>query len=179
MIWVVAVGAVLALGSPVLASSSNTLCHPNETVVFSCATGSARLVSVCASKPVSKTAGYIQYRFGQKDKLELVYPETPQAPAGLFTPGTLAFSGGGGAYLSFRKGGYRYTVFSAIGNWGKTGKGTAEGVAIRNGEKEVASLPCRKSSDFDAGELGPDFFEKAGLGEPETDFEIPDVFFPK
>ncbi len=167
----------LALPAPALASSASTLCTPGETVVFSCSTGT-RTVSLCASSDLSAKSGYLQYRFGTRDKLELAYPEKSRPPGNLFTPGTLAFSGGGGAYLQFKKGAYTYTVFSAVGNWSPSGgKATAEGVAVKSGGKEVANLPCRK--DVVEGELGPDYFEKAGLGEASSDFDIPDAFMPK
>lgn len=177
----IVVTASLVLASPAFAA--NTLCTPDETVVFSCATGATgtpRYVSVCASKDVSKTGGYMQYRFGQPSKLDIVFPDKKVPPAGQFTPGNLMFSGGGGSYLQFGRGGYRYTVFSAIGNWNpKGGKAEVQGVAVSNNGKELANLSCRKGADLVPGELGPDFFSKAGLGESAMDFEIPDAFFPK
>jgi hypothetical protein len=121
----------------------------------------------------------MQYRYGPAGKPELVFPEMQRHPAGLFTPGTLSFSGGGGAYLRFSKPPYTYTVFSAIGNWGRKGKATVEGVAIAKGEAEFANIPCRGDAGSGAGELGPDFFERAGLKEPESDFDIPQAFLPK
>jgi hypothetical protein len=108
----------LTLSSPALAATVYTHCKVNEMVVYSCATGS-RILSICASPDISKNQGYLQYRYGLKGKLELVYPETFQHPAGLFKPGNLMFSGGGGTYLQFNTGGYTYTVFSAVGKWGK------------------------------------------------------------
>jgi hypothetical protein len=168
---------LLALPSAAYASSVRTQCSAGETVVFSCSTGT-RILSLCASKDVGKNTGYMQYRYGTADKLELIYPAKPQPPKGLFTPGNLAFSGGGGSYVQFKKGAYTYTVFTAIGNWAADGgKATAEGVAVKNGDKEVVNFPCR--GDLNEGELGPDFFEKAGLGEAESDFDIPEAFMPK
>jgi hypothetical protein len=72
--------------------SAYTLCHTDETVVFSCATGT-HFLSICASPNLSKEAGYLQYRYGSKDKLELVYPTTPQPPTGLFVPFEQTYSG--------------------------------------------------------------------------------------
>ena len=167
----------LSLMSPSVAAPI-TQCKAGETVVFSCSTGS-RFLSICASGDFGKERGVMQYRYGLKDKPELVFPETPQAPRKLFKPGTMACSGGGGAYLQFAKATHTYTVFSAMGNWGKSGKGTAEGVAVESQGKPVANIPCRKDVNFVPGELGPEFFEQAKLGEPVTDFEIPDVFMPK
>lgn len=168
----------LGLPSTIPASSIVTLCNANEKIVYSCATGS-HIISLCASANISSNLGYLQYRFGSRAKLELIYPDKQEHPAHLFTPGILTFSGGGGAYLQFRKPPYAYTLFSAIGNWWHSGKGTAEGVAVRKDGREVANFPCRKDRDFVEGELGPDFFGAAGLGEPTANFEIPEAFFPK
>lgn len=157
------------------AAAPVTLCAPSETVVFCCSTGS-RILSVCASGDLKS----MQYRYGPKGKPELVFPGTAQSPKGLFKPGTLAFSGGGGAYLRFTKANHTYTVFSAIGNWDKGGgKATAQGVAVESNGKPVANIPCRTDANVVEGELGPDFFEKAKLGEATSDFDIPDAFMPK
>jgi hypothetical protein len=171
---------LLAAFTPLTAqAAAATLCSPEEEVVYSCSTGS-RYLSICASKNLSKNAGYMQYRFGPAGKSELLFPETLRHPAGLFTPGTLMFSGGGGAYLRFTKTPYVYTIFSAIGNWGKKGgKATAQGVAVQKDGVEVANIACRIDANYVEGELGPDFFDRVGLGEPQSDFDIPEAFFPK
>jgi hypothetical protein len=169
----------IAAADPAAAAGAVTQCKPGETIVFSCSTGS-RILSLCASKELSKNSGYMQYRYGPAGKPELAFPETPRHPAGIFTPGTLMFSGGGGAYVKFSKPPYAYTVFSAIGNFGRNnGKGTVQGVAIAKDEAQFANIPCRTDSNLVGSQLGPDFFEKAGLKEPESDFDIPEAFFPK
>ena len=89
------------------------------------------------------------------------------------------FSGGGGAWLRFSKGPFRYTIFTAIGKWGHAGRpATAEGVAVEKDGKVFANFPCRAAAD---SELGPDLFDKLGLktADPAEDFDIPDAFFPK
>ena len=101
----------LCLPSPFLAASAYTLCHPNETVVFSCATGT-HFLSICASPNLSKDAGYLQYRYGSEDRIDLSYPETSRPPAGLFVTFQQMYSGGGGTFLQFKNNNYTYTVFS-------------------------------------------------------------------
>jgi len=95
------------------------------------------------------------------------------------------FSGGGGTYLRFNKGAYTYTVFSAVGKWGKscftpreeaqTCLRSIEGVAVERDGKEVANIPCREGADYVPGEFGPQFWDKIGLGEgaPQQEFDIP------
>ena len=181
----------LSLPSPVLAASAYTLCHTNETVVFSCATGT-HFLSICASPNLSKEAGYLQYRYGSKDKLELVYPTTPQPPTGLFVPFEQMYSGGFGSFVQFKNNNYTYTVFDAVGRWGKscftpheraeTCLQEVEGIAVQNNGKEVANIPCRKDANFVGGELGSSFWDKVGLKDLKDDdiqpeFEIPQAFF--
>lgn len=168
--------------APVLAAGKTavTLCKPDERVVFSCGAG-LHYASICASKDISKDQGTMQYRFGSKEKLELVYPATPGKPAEDFKGGWMMFSGGGGAFLRFSNGPYEYTVFSATGKWGPNGAPLdEEGVAIRKDAKEFSNFVCRDAG-ADVGELGPDFLEKMGMSpaDPDADFEIPEAFFKK
>jgi hypothetical protein len=173
------VALLLNTAAPALgAGNATTLCKPDEEVVFSCGNG-VRLVSVCASKDVSKSQGTMQYRFGSVDKLELVYPATPAKPADDFKGGWLMYSGGGGAFLRFSNGPYEYTVFSATGKWGPNGASRdEEGVAIRKDAKEFSNFVCR-SGGANVGELGPDFLDKMGMSppDPDPDFGVPEAFF--
>ena len=176
------IALVLTLSSPALAASVYTHCKVNEMVVYSCSTGS-HILSLCASPDISKNQGYLQYRYGLRGKPEL------QHPAGLFKPGNLMFSGGGGTYLQFNKGGFTYTVFSAVGKWGKscftpqeearTCLRGIQGVAVQKDGKEVANIPCSQGPDYELGQFGPEFWDKIGLeeGSPQQEFDIPQAFF--
>lgn len=54
----------------------NTLCAKDERVIFACALRRpAKIVSVCASKDLTRETGYLQYRFGLPAKIELEYPK--------------------------------------------------------------------------------------------------------
>lgn len=168
----------VALTSFTLAAAAKpTLCKAEELVVFSCPTG-ARTASICASKDVSKNGGYMQYRYGRQDKVDLAYPALGAKPSDVFTAGTMMFSGGGGALLRFNRHRFSYTIFSAIGNWRRAGgKAKVGGVAIEKDGKQFANFPCRADP---IGEMGPYFFDKLGLKHSyPADFDIPDAFFPK
>jgi hypothetical protein len=173
----IAVGclAVCAVSFSAPALAAPTLCAANERVLFSCSTG-AHTASICASKVLSKDAA-MQYRFGKPGSLELVYPEAGVKPADAFVLGTLAFSGGGGAWLRFNKGPFRYTVFTAIGKWGPGGApADAGGVSVEKDGAEFGHFPCRGAAE---SEIGPDLIEKLGLTEAAEEFDIPDAFLPK
>jgi hypothetical protein len=154
----------LALGS-VPAWSLETHCAPDEPILFACATGK-KAVAVCVSSDRSPTAGALQYRFGPLGAPELRWPERPQRPPSGITAGTLAFSGGGGAYLRFTQGAYAYVVYTAIGK----GWGEKAGVVVEKNGQSVAHLSCIGPV---VSELGPEAFERAGLPEDDQGFDLP------
>jgi hypothetical protein len=138
-----------------------TFCSANETVVFSCPTGS-KLVSVCAPK-----RGAAQYRFGKPDAaIELTIDGKSAAGD------TLMFSGGGGAWLRFHNGDHSYVVYSAIGKWGPRGEPRDKsGVAVERNGKLVRNLACTGKVQ---SELGPDWFELARITSKGEEFELPE-----
>lgn len=63
--------------SPASAGSMkpSSLCAQNEQVVWSCETVRERkLASICSSKDLDRTRGYVQYRFGRVGRVELEFP---------------------------------------------------------------------------------------------------------
>lgn len=158
----------------VAAGRPMSFCTPAETVVFACRTG-AKMASVCASRDAGPTKGYLQYRFGKLDgsePLERVLPEGRVAPAKAATGESVAFSGGGGAWLRFAKGQFTYTVYTGIGNWGPKGeKRTKAGLHVEHAGKPLATLKCQEEP---ISLLGPDWFEKVGVKSNNEDFDFPD-----
>lgn len=165
-------GSAAAPAKPAAAVQASH-CTSMETNIFSCTTG-ARMVSVCASKAVSPTSGYVQYRFGKPgEPLEMTLPESHVPPPKAAYGANVAFSGGGGSWMRFRNGPTSYVVYSGIGRWGKGG-GTAEkaGVVVEKNGKQAANVKCVSRA---TGELGPGWFEKAGYRpDPKQDFDFPD-----
>jgi len=54
-----------------------TLCAKNERVIFSCPVKRpAKIVSLCGSKDLASERGYLQYRFGVPEKIELEFPQS-------------------------------------------------------------------------------------------------------
>jgi hypothetical protein len=150
---------------PVWAAES--LCNTQEQIIFSCSLGK-KMVSVCASNDFSASSGYLQYRFGQKDALELAFPDlTESAPAAQFVQAqTLMFAGGGGGYLRFINEPYHYIVYAAIGK----GWGTKDGVAVEKNNQLIANLECQ---DIPVSKLREEFFTYAGLSANRNEFQIP------
>lgn len=143
------------------AAESATHCQTGETVVFQCATG-RKLLSVCA---VPGQPG-ANYRYGAGSKPELLLPD-PAAPAATTLSGdSFALSGGGGAFLRFRRADYAYTVYTAIGR----GWGEKAGVVVEQAGQRVAALRCRGPVQ---SVLGPEWFKAAQVAADGTGFDLP------
>jgi hypothetical protein len=147
-------------------AASPTLCSSDEQNVLSCG-ARKKVISVCASKDVGADRGYLQYRFGLPNKVELTVPaDRSVTPSSSAVSKTLTFSGGGGAYLRFKAGDYDYVVYTAIGK----GWGAKDGVAIEKNGKRLSHVSCE---DEPISEMGDEFFMKAGLKEDQKDFDLP------
>lgn len=154
--------------TPSAAVTSASLCAPTEDVVFSCPTGK-KVVSVCASKNLSPTAGWAQYRFGVAGSTpEMTLPSGQVHPNKSAYGATESFAGGGGAWLRFKNGVTNYVVFAGIGKWGPKGQTVSKaGVVVEQNQKQAAFLSC---SAKETSELGPDWFSKAGIVPNSKEF---------
>lgn len=147
------------------ASGGPPACPGAQQAVFSCSTGT-KAIAVCASRDITATTGTLHYRFGRPDRVELAYPPSGSDWRAVTRGGTLAFSGGGGAFLAFDRPPYRYVVYTAIGK----GWGRKSGVVVEKHGRRIASVPCRSPARSD---LGPQFFSDAGIAAAGTEFELP------
>lgn len=149
-----------------LAYSADSHCTKQELTLFNCRIDK-KVVSVCASEPVSTKSGYLQYRFGSLAAPELIYPSKKIRPGKWLSGNTLIFSGGGGAYLRFIRNRYHYVVYTAIGH----GWGEKAGVSIEKDGYRKVNLSC---SNPPITELGPDLFERAQITMDQIGFELPE-----
>lgn len=149
--------------------TAESLCREHEQVIFSCSLDK-KMVSVCASTNFSASSGYLQYRFGQKNALELAFPALAGTTRSLqhIQARTLMFSGGGGGYLRFINGQYHYIVYTAIGK----GWGTKDGVAVEKNTRLIVNLECR---DIPVSRISEEFLSRAGLPVDSQEFRIPDL----
>lgn len=155
--------AACLLAQPGWAADSH--CSGQENTLFNCPAGK-KLISVCASKDLDRSAGYLQYRFGPKNAPEIQVPPANSHPSGQVKQGALMFSGGGGAYLRFASAGHDYVVYTAVGR----GWGIKEGVAVEKDGKRLAGIRCKAAAET---RLGGEWFEKIGLPMDDKDFELP------
>lgn len=104
---------VVLTSSLALADEPLYLCKANEELIFGCEVKD-KLVSVCSSKNLTKTTGYVQYRFGTPDNIELVYPKTEISPEGRFFLSSTGYAGGGANMIRFNNDGYEYLIFDSM-----------------------------------------------------------------
>ena len=126
-------------------AQGQTHCHSNERVVFSCSIGE-KTASVCASEISSPSQGYLQYRFGALDSIEMEYPNRKQHPQGLFTAfyGTPIMDDGSRAMiasLAFGVNDYGYELTTSA-----VGDRSATELIVSRAEKTLATLRCRPES---------------------------------
>lgn len=57
-----------------VAAAMSGLCNGQEVAVFSCRVRTDKWVALCVSPELSITSGYLQYRFGKPNALELEFP---------------------------------------------------------------------------------------------------------
>src|SRR5690606_9870965 len=124
-------------------------CAGDEAVVFACATGTDRGVAVCGAQDAT------QLRYIETGGTGGVWPETGHAASADFRSGTLAYSGGGGAYLRFDRDGLEHTVYTGIGRgWEKAG------VVVEEDGRTVRELACLGEVE---SVIGPELFERARI----------------
>jgi len=142
------------------------LCQADENIIFSCETEHNKLLSVCGSKQLSSSPGYLQYRFGQPDKIELTYPATQVLPASAFQGRAQMFSGGGAVYLRFKIKEYDYILYTG------SGKGWAvNGLVLLDYSKFTSYLMCKNDM---VSEISPQLLEQLKIPQDSDDSE----FFP-
>ena len=118
-------------GVPTAEWHEQTLCAPEENVVWSCRT-KKKVVSVCASRKITASEGYIQYRIGRPGALEMRYPEALEHPRGKFR---YALYIQGNQSLEFDKGGFHYSVFEDL-------RSDEDGVFVTKNDADVGRITC-------------------------------------
>ncbi|MDP3877330.1 MAG: hypothetical protein Q8Q50_10145 [Methylobacter sp.] len=158
---------------PTVAIANGSLCKQNEVDLFFCQSAK-KTVSLCASKNLSKTDGYLQYRFGSKRKIELNYPEQLEHPSNFFTYGSGFYSGGGSnSYLRFNINKFIYTIYTADGSVSKTrGPDNSfhweeSGIVVEKNDKIISNFICRRFTGWadKLDEILP--IDNSGLRLPE------------
>ena len=137
------IALALVFLAPNVFSQEKTLCNPDEKVVFSCQIPkNKKFASLCASKDASLTKGYMQYRFGKSEKIEMQFPETKDPLVKNFTyvkDKDITME-----TFKFLRGEFTYELISGEDNKGRT-YGT---VIVNKSGKLLAAFDCDEGTPF-------------------------------
>lgn len=102
---------LLTLLSTTTVASANH-CTAQELTVFSCGLArSAKVVSLCASKPLSGPRGHLTFSFGLPGQVELAFPPSAVGSFQQFRHAHYGRFQTSRTEVSFTVGGYNYTLF--------------------------------------------------------------------
>jgi hypothetical protein len=150
------IGAVVGIHA-----ETDSHCTKTESVIFSCQIkDSDKTLSLCASKDISDTSGYIQYRFGKLNKVELTFPNDRLHSQKRFLYTHYFRSQVDRVEIAFVNRGHKYTIYSYYEGDGPE-PGQEEGVYVDN-----IDLQCKEPSkaDFTLLENSIPYDEESVLG---------------
>jgi hypothetical protein len=94
--------------------AQGTLCRQGEEVLFSCPVkDGTTMVSLCGSKHLTAQEGYLQYRFGHADHIQLEFPTQRQETQKMFRYAQYSRYQVNRVAISFQRGGYTYALFDS------------------------------------------------------------------
>lgn len=140
-----------------------TLCHSEETVVFSCS-AKKKLVSLCATSDLTAEGGRLTYRYGVPGKPpELIYPTVEVKPKEAFTATFMEWARRSYQAVSFKISDYAYTVYFCE-NIESCSQDVGAGVTVERSGKVIADLWCDVPYQNNMWEK----LRSVGLPEPEA-----------
>jgi len=145
------------LGSSALAASPvPSLCTKDEKPLIRWAVkGSEKLVSLCASLDLGKDRGYLQYRFGKPDQIELRFPASTEKTQQQFVYSHYFRARFDQTQLSFVNQGVRYTLRDDYdGEGAKPVKSTSIAIEPASGKGREKEIRCRELAPSDLAALG-------------------------
>lgn len=145
-----------------------SLCHPNEQIVFSCPVHSVsydhsyekntfmpkherlkreKIISLCATKSITPQSGELWYRFGLPDKVpDFTYPNSNSLSPAEFTTSFESWAKGENLYVSFKYDDFIYRVYSKRAAFEVDERSNGGGVIIEKSANLVADYWCDGTS---------------------------------
>ncbi|WP_143505415.1 hypothetical protein [Pseudomonas sp. ICMP 460] len=123
-----------------------TLCSANEKIYFSCTFSDEKIVSICASGNSDPSSGYVQYRYGTPNNIEMMFPQKQLPPMKRFFVVNASEGSVNKDIIKFKNGSYTYLVSQmSMSNLTvlKNGKMVLRKVCGKGGKK-VISLEARE-----------------------------------
>ena len=127
-----ALAVMTSIGASAYADEA-TLCQPHEEIYFSCSAVN-KIISLCASGNISPSNGYVQYRFGTPDHVELQFPNKPYPPKNRLLISDISGGNLNYTHIKFKSGEYNYVIY----------QGFPSGLYIKKNGKLVSNLICEQ-----------------------------------
>lgn len=119
------------------------LCKAEETTVFSCELKqNHKTVSLCASKSFTEQDSFLQYRFGQPNKVELAYPRELKDSLARFGYDEYSRPDLSTFIVGFNNGGYRYELMETTEGGSDNGTTTHKLVVTSLAKKRSVEMKC-------------------------------------
>ncbi|MFJ3368188.1 hypothetical protein [Pseudomonas sp. NPDC086251] len=90
------------------------LCSSTEEIYFSCPLPQGKIVSVCGHKNNKPSEGYVQYRYGTPEKIEMIYPQSKIPPKDRFFIVEASEGSVNKDIIKFHNGRYTYIIAQAF-----------------------------------------------------------------
>lgn len=119
-------GILFALVALTSSAHAAGLCRSNEATIFNCdIKESKKIASICTSNDFAEDRGYIQYRYGTPNKIDLEFPKDLQNSRSEFGYDEYSRPDLSTFVVGFKNGGYRYEI-------SETTEGGDEGITTRS-----------------------------------------------
>ncbi|WP_299143695.1 hypothetical protein [uncultured Vibrio sp.] len=117
-----------------------TLCLDNEDIYFNAQLDNGKYVSLCGYQHESPDSGYVKYRYGTLNNIELEFPNDKATPKGRFLSYNASIGKNvSGHWLFFYINSYRYSITTVAHNCI---------VTVRKGKDVLLRENCMKVSDL-------------------------------
>lgn len=137
-----------------------SLCRFNETTYFSCSVNGGKIIAVCGSRIIDESRGYLQYRFGKENAIELTLPNALGHPSKFFTQTQANGGRRQDGTLTIRNGKFSYTVYHS------QGVGHLEnGVLLTKSGKAIANIQCDDGFAYGKGLFFDETVIKRDMGQ--------------
>ena len=132
----------------------NSLCARDERIIFSCPIKRpAKIVSLCASKDLTSERGYLQYRFGVPEKIELEFPQNKTGTQQKFQYTHYFRAQVDLTEISFSSNGYEYQITDDYNGEEKPAQ-ISQGVSVTApGKPKDVNFVCRTKPKVDYTDL--------------------------
>lgn len=123
-------------------ASSTPACHVGEVPHFVCKFQD-KTATLCASSEKDTGRKLFQYRMAKRGRIEMQYPNTPQAPDGHFLRSSILLAHGGEVRLSFDVAEYKYILYEG---W-DTRSPSSAGIYVLRHKRLLRQYQCDEYSE--------------------------------